>query len=139
MNTNVPKDDPEADRFAREAGRLLRDDAEALDAATLSRLNRARQRALAEFDRHQRRPAWLGGRLQPALAVAAVALLAVALWVGREPVAVAPAGQTAADTGPLASLDAAADLDLVLADESLDLIGELEFYDWLDSDPGLSG
>jgi hypothetical protein len=135
------------ERLAHEAGRLLRRSAEELDAATLSRLNRARQNALAEFDRrHAPRAAWREG-WRPALSVAAVSALAVALWVGREP-ANAPSPAGALPPPAIASATSqAVDLELILADENLELIEELEFYDWLeavggvdgDLDPALSG
>jgi hypothetical protein len=119
-----------AERFEHEARRLLRRHAEELDGATASRLNRARQAALAEFDR-RRGPAWRRG-WRPALVTAAVAALALALWSGREP-ALAPA------SAPLPSASgpgAATDLELMLADENLEMIEELEFYDWVESEAG---
>lgn len=121
------------ERFAREARRVLREGADGLDAATLSRLNRARQAALAEYEARRRRPAWLRGAWQPALGAAAVATLAVALWVGRDP------------GGPPASMvdaqrpEAALDLEVVLADESMEMLEDLEFYDWVGEEPALLG
>ncbi len=114
-------------RFEQEAQRSLRERADSLDAATRSRLNRARQEALAELDRAGSRPAWLGSGWQPALGVAAVAVLAVALWAGRG----GPPGELALP----ASDDPALELELLLADENLDLIDEFEFYDWVESQP----
>lgn len=110
------------ERFAREAGRLLREDADGLDAATLSRLNRARQAALAEYEARRRRPPWLRAAWQPTLAVAVVATLAVALWIGR-------------DAGSPPAPEAALDLEVVLAEENLELLGDLEFYAWMGSEP----
>jgi len=129
VSSNRPDDADE--RFASEAGRRLRESADGLDAATLSRLNRARQAALAEYDARGRPPAWLAGGWQPALGAAAVAALAVALWIGRDPATPAPAAQEARG-------DAALDLEVVLADESLELLEDLEFYDWVgnEADPG---
>lgn len=131
MTTPVePRED--ADRRLEEAARqMLRQGAEDIDAATASRLNRARQAALAGLG--DRRSAWLGG-WQPALGAAAVAGLALALWLGREP-------------APLpAKVDAALALEVLLADENLEMIEDLEFYDWLQADggqeqpdPGLTG
>lgn len=133
------KDVAEA-RFEQNVRRLLRQGSGDLDAATLSRLNRARQRALAELgaepgarqEHHDRRPVW-----QPALAVAAVGALAVALWVGREPV---PAPVPPVPDPALAvAAGQAADLELVLAGENLDMIEDLEFYNWLDGGTGAAG
>lgn len=119
----------ERTRFEQDAQRALREQADALDAATRSRLSRARQEALAEFDRASARPAWLGSGWQPALGAAAVAVLAVALWTGRGGPPVEPA-LPATDDPALA-------LELLLADDSLELIDELEFYDWVESQPAM--
>ena len=51
MNTRKKAEQNAEERFTAEAGRLLREAEEQLDAATLSRLNRARQAALAELER----------------------------------------------------------------------------------------
>lgn len=125
-------------RFERDAARLLREDPRELDAATLSRLNRARQAALEEYERQKRRPAWLpASGWQPAIGVAAVAAIAVALSVGR-----VPGNRPAADD---ALADKAVELEVMLDDENLEMIEDLEFYDWLEADlsseadPGLSG
>jgi hypothetical protein len=90
-----------------------------LDAATLSRLNQARQRALATPTRA--RPArWMA----PAAWASACALvLAVALWprLVPEPVPVPTTAATADDFPMLAGAD------------SLELYEELDFYAWLDA------
>lgn len=127
-----PRDETDAGaaRFEREARRLLRRQAEEIDGATASRLNRARQAALAEFDR-RRAPAW-GRGWRPALAAAAVAALALAVWVGREPAL----GPGPAPLPAASGASTATDLELILADESLEMIEELEFYDWLESEAG---
>jgi hypothetical protein len=105
--------------FGRAAGEMLRRGADEIDAATASRLNRARQAALAELPGRRRRSWFL-----PALSTAGVAALALGLWFGRgaEPVGpVAPA-----------AVEAAGDLDLLLAADSLEMYEDLEFYAWLD-------
>lgn len=113
------------ERLTRDAERLLRQSVEQLDAATLSRLNRARQTALAEFDRRQQRPAWLAG-WQPAVGAALVALVAVGLWVGGMP-----------GSSPVTvHAEQATDLELIFADENLDMIEDLDFYDWVEADLG---
>jgi hypothetical protein len=141
-------DNKDADeRLARDAQRLLRRSAEDLDALTLARLKRARQDALAGHAAGKRARFRPGAGWQPALGAAAVcvsALIAVGLWMARAPGPSSP--------GPVppvsAEADPAADLEVVLADDdNLEMIEDLEFYDWLESDhapqepsdPGLSG
>lgn len=121
MTGSDPQDDVRR-RFEQEAGRQLRQGAEDLDARTLARLRQAREQALAELGQQRRRPAWFAG-WQPALGAAAVAGLAVALWLGRETAAPPPAATAGAEP--------ALELEALLADENLELIEELEFYDWL--------
>jgi negative regulator of sigma E activity len=114
--------------FAARVGQRLRDSADSLDAQTRSRLNQARQQALEELSPRplwQRRPALAG-------AAAAVAMVALLMWQpivnGPEPAA------------PLA-LDAP-DLELLMTDESLDMLEDLEFYTWLaaaEMDGGAAG
>lgn len=119
MSDRPPEKTPRAD-FESRAGELLRASAAGLDAATRSRLNRARQAALAELQprRLAARPAWAG------LGVAAALLLAVALrggWLN----APAPAPLSAGvDPG-------APDFEMLLADDSLEMLEDLDFYAWL--------
>lgn len=127
--------------FADRAGRRLRVRVETLDAATQSRLNQARQRALAEMDRgHGRvagRPRWLAP-----VAAAVVAALALGVLNQRGP------DQIPADSLVAESADPA-DFELLLDEEGLELMEGLEFYAWLDeemldantplTEPGASG
>src|SRR5262249_12072920 len=108
-----------------DARRLLDASAQSLDAATLSRLNRARQAALA-----QRRPrvrGWL-----PALGLAgsaAAVLLAVALWAPQH------RGEAPGLHAPVAAMDSEN-----AADDSLEFYQNLEFYAWLEAqDPDFDG
>jgi hypothetical protein len=87
-----------------------------LDAATLSRLNRGRQAALAET-RQPVRP-WL--RWMPATGVAAAVLLALVIQQGPGDVDVIAAP--------------AADLEMLLGEESIEMLEDLEFYSWLDTE-----
>jgi hypothetical protein len=121
MTNPDPKDGN--DHFARTAGELLRRSAEDIDGATASRLNRARQAALEQLPDRRRTSHWL----VPALSTAAVGALAVGLWLNPRvdhdpPVLSASATLTAAD------------MDLLLADDSLEMLEDLEFYAWLDAD-----
>lgn len=104
-----------------QARTALDESAAALDAATLSRLNRARQAALAQR-RVPRR--WL---LPAGFASACVLLLAV-FASHRYP----PAADSA--EFPLGAKAAAAgDIDLVASDDEPEFYQDLEFYAWLDA------
>jgi hypothetical protein len=110
----------ESDWMARLRAQLD-DDARDLDAATASRLNRARQSAL---DNGLARPRTRIGFLPYALAasIAAVLTLTVVLRVPEQaepmPVVAAPVGTD--------------DLDLLAGSEELEMIEDLEFYAWLE-------
>jgi hypothetical protein len=130
-------EDRQQQRFEQAAGRLLRQAAEELDAATLSRLNRARQAALGEYDRARRRLLGVGGGWQAAAAAAAVAVVAVGLWTSRSLTPAIPE-PTAAVQVPADVLhpEQAADLEAVFTGDNLDLIENLEFYEWMGSGNG---
>lgn len=113
----------ETERRARE---LFDASVEGLDAETRSRLNRARQKAVAEVERAHHNPwrAWW-----PAAAAASVALLAVVLW--RTP------GSDVDPTARTAGSAPAEVVELLAAGEDLDVASEdPEFYRWL-ADRGL--
>lgn len=84
-----------------------------LDAATLSKLNRSRHAALAELDEPARR--W--SRWMPATVVVATVLVAVI--VIQSP--------TAVDEMPTAVTD----MEILLGEDSIDMLEELEFYSWI--------
>ena len=86
-----------------------------LDAATQSRLNRARHAALAEL----RQPTRQWSRWVPAAGVAAVALVAVVITQN-------PVGTY---EPPPATV---ADMEILLGEDSIEMFEELEFYSWLD-------
>ena len=104
-------------QWTQAAKNLLDESARNLDAATLSRLNRARQHALA-----QRRKVLLWV-LPTGLASACALLLAVALWHARAP-------HAPADAGAGAVSDAA--VGEALADDD-EFYEDLDFYAWLDA------
>lgn len=94
-------------------GQQLRDSETQIDEMTVARLQAARRQALeqaAVTTRHERTGWALGG-----FATAAVAVLAIVLWHGGE----SPAPDLHGD-----------DWDL-LAEQDLQLIEDLDFYDWL--------
>ena len=100
------------------ATRLLDESARDLDAATLSRLNRARQAAL-DLAAPRRRPAWL----LPAFASACAVLLGVAVWLPRH----------GADTMPNATATDAGAAEASGDEASVEFYQNLEFYAWLDA------
>ena len=113
---NRPLNEEELQARARE---LFDDSVERLDAATLSRLNQGRQRALREV--HVTGPAGQWARWVPAGGLAAAAVVAVMVWQG------APVEDTAPAAG------SAADFEILLSEDSLDMLEDLEFYSWIDT------
>jgi hypothetical protein len=104
------------EQLAREAKQAFDQSVDGLDAATLSRLNRGRQAALAEARRPARQ--WL--RWMPATGVAAAVLLVLVMQQGP--------GEVAVIAAP------AADLEILLGEASIEMLEELEFYSWLDTE-----
>jgi hypothetical protein len=117
----TPRDAPWLDA----ARRALDEDAASFDAATVSRLNRARQAAL-DAARAPRRARWL---LPSAFAAAACGALALAI---------VPRLQAPAEMPPVASASGA-DFELLATGEELTLYEDLEFYAWLDSQQPAEG
>ena len=111
----------EEDRFATKARELFEQSVDELDGETMSRLNRARQAAIAELGRKSYSP-FRPGQWVPAAGVAAAAAIAVALWSGNDPV------------DPVAVPETLADFELLLAEDSFEMLEDLEFYAWIDLD-----
>jgi hypothetical protein len=110
---NTERDDGE---LAKRARHLFDQSVQALDAGTQSRLNRSRQRALEQAKGRGAHAAWL--RWTP-VAVGAVAAAAVVIvWRPGESV----------DELPRTS---APDLELLLAEEELEMLEDLDFYRWM--------
>lgn len=114
MNGPKTHDD---DRFEAQAKELFDDSVERLDAATLSQLNQRRQAALAEASSADSSVQW--GRWLPAAGVTAAAVVAVVMMQGTPTDVDLPS-------------DEATDFELLLSDDNIDMIEELEFYDWLE-------
>jgi ferric-dicitrate binding protein FerR (iron transport regulator) len=114
-----PADTEEANAWLDQIRTQLDASARDLDAHTLSRLNRARQQALAQIpSRAPRRWHWL------ALASAASIALAVALLPTLRP----PQPEA------LPVVDASVeDFELLTSEESLVLYSDMDFYAWLDT------
>lgn len=106
-----------------QARQLLDESARDLDAATASRLNRARQTALKLGQRHTPR-AWL---LPTGFASACAVLLAFAVWQPHR----AATGNVGTDNAPAAVAMASA--NDASADDAPEMYQDLEFYAWLDA------
>lgn len=105
------------EQFSSEAKAAFDESVDALDAATLSKLNRGRQRALEELERPGRR--W--STWAPATGVAAAVLVAV--MIAQSPVSI--------DATELPA--AVADMEILLGEDSIEMLENLEFYSWLDA------
>ena len=106
------------DTFADKAKRRFDESVEGLDGETRSRLNRSRHAALAELERG--RPARV--RWLPAAGVAAAAVAALFLWTGSPQVE------------DLASPAITSDIEILLTEDSLEMLEDLEFYSWIELD-----
>jgi ferric-dicitrate binding protein FerR (iron transport regulator) len=118
-----PRRSSAAENGAREAWveravALLDESARNLDAATLSRLNRARQTALAP--RRRPRQAWLVGG---SLAAAALALV-IGVGLGH---------RVSSPTASPADAAGQDEIDALVGDDNPDLYENLEFYAWLNA------
>jgi hypothetical protein len=118
----VSTTDEENRDFETRLQHLLREEAESLDARTRSRLTRARHRAIAALADE---PAWRLGMWLPA-GTAAAAVLAVALWF---------AAMESPERGVGTAAATLEDLDILTAEDSLDLIENWEFYRWIEDEP----
>ena len=103
------------DQLARDAKQAFDRSVDGLDAATLSRLNRGRQAALAEAARPGKE--WL--RWVPATGLAAAVVLLFVMQQGP--------GDVDMISAP------ASDLEILLGEESIEMYEDLEFYSWLDA------
>jgi len=110
---NDPK---EHDEFAAKAKSTFDESVERLDGAALSRLNQARHVALKNLENAEASANWR--RWVPAGGVAAIALVSVLVLRGPE-----------VDSIPG---EAAADFEILLEGESLEMFQDLEFYSWID-------
>ncbi len=117
MNT---QDKPAETELLEGSKALFDSSVDSLDAATRTRLRAARERALEELAPRAR----FGGPRLWIPAVAAAGLVALVTLPVLE------RGGTVADTG--FDTMAAADLEILLGEEELEMLAELEFYEWLD-------
>ena len=104
--------------FAKKAKQQFDESVERLDGEAQSRLNRARHAALAELGTGKSiRVQWA-----PAAGVAAAAVLAIVLWTGN-PV-----------SDEMSAPAVASDMEILLTEDSLEMLEDLEFYSWIDLD-----
>jgi len=101
--------------FLRQSKKLLDDSVDSLDAATLSRLNQARQRALGKH----RSNLFAGSRTGIVFASFAVAAIVALLWTQM------PLQQ------PETLAQQYEDIDMLTAETDLELLEDLEFVSWL--------
>ena len=97
----------------------------ALDAETQSRLNRGRHEALAQAAPDIGYGQWL--RWAPATGIAAAAVVAVVVLTGRPRV------------NELTLPATASDFEILLDQESFEMLEELEFYSWIGLEADLNG
>jgi hypothetical protein len=112
------RDDDE--QMVKRAKRLFDQSVEAIDGQTLSKLNRGRQQALNKLRPQsglRNLASWA-----PATGAAAAAVVALVLWSGNRP------------PSDLAAPATATDFEILLDEDSLDMLQELEFYSWIDLD-----
>jgi hypothetical protein len=103
---------------------LFDDSVERLDAATLSRLNQGRHKAMDELRHAENTVRW--GRWLPAAGVAAVAVVTIMVMRGPDDVT----------DGPVT----ASDFEMLIEADSLEMFEDLEFYSLLDEvDPETNG
>ena len=120
-NTNADEDEV----FLRKARTAFEQSVDSLDGQTQSRLNSGRQTAMAELSTGT---VSLGRWTQwaPVAGATAMAVVVVVLWnVIPQPDAVAPALN--------------GDFEIIMAEDSFDMLRDLEFYSWVDINVELEG
>ena len=126
-NENDGKDETEEDLFIQNAKAMFDESVNSLDGQAQSRLNRSRQAALAELDRSaaelNRWKQWV-----PAAGAAAVATVAVVLLSGNPEVDQVVTPNASNPVG---------DFELLMAEDSFDMLLDLEFYSWVDIDAAI--
>ena len=110
--------DIEDQAFAAKAKEVFDQSVQGLDAEAQSRLNRARHEALAYAGSGVSHSQWL--RWAPATGVAAAAVVAIVVLTGRPPLD---------ELTPPATVG---DFEILLDQESFEMLEELEFFSWID-------
>ncbi|MBT8067604.1 MAG: hypothetical protein KJO09_10215 [Gammaproteobacteria bacterium] len=104
------------DAFEKQLKETFDESVDALDGATLSKLNRSRHEALAQLQkpRHQ----W--SRWMPATGAVAAILVAVVVL------------QTPSAIDDVAGISTVTDMEILLGEDSIEMLEDLEFYSWID-------
>ena len=120
----------EDELFVQKAKTLFEQSVDGLDGQTRSRLNQNRQLALAELDSGTANLGrWM--HLAPAAGVAAVAVVAVVLWNAN------PSLDAGTSPGDSIESGISGDFELLMAEESFDMLQDLDFYSWVEIDTEL--
>lgn len=114
------------ERIANRASELFDDSVQSLDAATRSRLNQGRQKALDVAGK--RAVGW--SVWMPVSAAAAVATVTFVMWNGVE--------QPDTFSEPTMVSDLEILMDQEFEQDDLEMLEDLEFYSWIDLDDELS-
>ncbi|MCH7854363.1 MAG: hypothetical protein IIB76_08520 [Proteobacteria bacterium] len=115
------RDCNEADeRFIAQAKAHFEDSVRSLDGATQSRLNQARQKALAETTTGAGFARW--NQWVPVAGVAVAAVFAIVLWRGSP---------SLDERMPVTTT---ADFELLLNQDDFEMLEDFEFYSWIDID-----
>jgi len=104
--------------FVDQAKKLFDESVDRLDGETRSKLNRGRQVALAEIRSGSRR--WV--QWAPAGGVAVAAVAALVVWMGNP------------QFDMMDSPEVASDMEILLTEDSLEMLEDLEFYSWIEFD-----
>ena len=130
------------EEFVERVGSALNAQAEALDGATRSRLNRARQAAVV-MHADNNIPKGTRWNWMPAGGMALASVLVMMIWFdGNQPGGPATENGAAAPTlvNPgITVAPSAGDLEVLMVDEELEMLHDLDFYNWLQSVPVRSG
>ena len=106
----------QGDTFEKKMKETFDESVEALDGATLSKLNQGRHAALAQL--HEPRRQW--SRWMPATGAVAAILVAVVML------------QTPGTIDDVAEVSTVTDMEILLGEDSIEMLEELEFYSWID-------
>lgn len=104
------------DNFGKKLKTAFDDSVDSLDATTLSKLNRSRHAALARLDG----PNYRWSRWLPATGVAAAVLLSVMVL------------QSPQNLDGIADAVSVSDMEILLGEDSIEMLEDLEFYSWID-------